>query len=595
MSAQDNGYLMDLEFYPSDMALGGLEFAIVQIIRVLAAEGCDVLSLGGTYGCKLASSANADAAIDRILDDLREQKIFNDEGNLQFKNKFRPENKPVFLCRPVGGANPGTVLDVIMMIADPEEVRAFDEEEPVPALARSEAAPPREEPPAPLEPSAPELSFASRQVSVQPLEMERRERAIILAQFGFNPLKIPAENICFDLKTDSWAQLEMPAIQAHMSRLQAQLQVRGSVDESLRRVFPFAHILLTGSGEEAEHFFFSAFSSKGTVLQNLLFPSTLSHEIAEGFHPREMPHPGVFRLTSQEPYKGNMACDMLKNALQQDPDGVALVCIEVSNNAAGGCPVSLQHLSEVKALLAGHAIPLVLDCTRILENAQMLIEGDKDCAGKSVWTVARELCSYADALFGSLTKDFCVTRGGIIAAQDDALFRKLQELVEREGSGIDLIDQRMVALALQNRKQIETSVLGRMEAVRRIWKALKKQNVPVVEPAGGHCVLIDVKGIPAFASFSDPVPSFLAWLYESTGIRAAAHSVGMQKGTALNGLVRLAIPIGLSSAQVDDVAGRLAQTFANIVNIPEVAAAGGAKVRETSTGITNYSDMPVPT
>ena len=65
MSSEENGYLMDLEFYPPDMPMGGLEAAIVQIIKVLAAEGCDVLSLGGTYGCKLNSSASADPEIEQ--------------------------------------------------------------------------------------------------------------------------------------------------------------------------------------------------------------------------------------------------------------------------------------------------------------------------------------------------------------------------------------------------------------------------------------------------------------------------------------------------------------------------------------------------
>src|ERR1700716_4064462 len=73
---------MDLEFYPPNMPLGG----------------------------------------------VREQNIFNDAGNLQFKNKFRPENKTIFLCRPVGSGNPDNVIDIIMMIADPERMRTSDEE-----------------------------------------------------------------------------------------------------------------------------------------------------------------------------------------------------------------------------------------------------------------------------------------------------------------------------------------------------------------------------------------------------------------------------------------------------------------------------------
>ena len=60
-----------------------------------------------------------------------------------------------------------------------------------------------------------------------------------------------------DLKTDSWAQLEMPAIEAQMRHLHAQLQRPASVDDSLRAIFPFAHFVLTASGQAAEHIRFT--------------------------------------------------------------------------------------------------------------------------------------------------------------------------------------------------------------------------------------------------------------------------------------------------------------------------------------------------
>src|SRR5687768_5053978 len=127
LSPEDNGYLMDLEFYSKEMHKGGLEYAIVKMMEILAAEGCDMLSLGGTYGCKLAASSNADPELERTLDYLREKNIFNDEGNLQFKNKFHPEHHTVFLCRP-SGSNPDNVTDIIMMIADPSKMQTSDEE-----------------------------------------------------------------------------------------------------------------------------------------------------------------------------------------------------------------------------------------------------------------------------------------------------------------------------------------------------------------------------------------------------------------------------------------------------------------------------------
>ncbi len=572
MCAEANGYLMDLEFYPPEMPMGGLEFAITQIIRTLVSEGCDVLSMGGTYGCKLVSSATADPEIDKILDELHAQNIFNDEGNLQFKNKFRPENKPIFLCRPAGSGNPDNVIDLIMMVADPEKMQTSDEENhnfAKPALVVAKPEPPqpadRKQKPATSDP-------ANRPRTM--VEAEDRQRT--LSEFGFNPLNVPHEFVEFDLKTDSWSQLQMPAIEAQMKHLHARLQQPANVDDSLRAVFPFAHFVLTSSGQAAEHIFFKAWPKKGLSLANLLFPSTIFHQIDNGFDVRELPHPALFDLNSREPYKGNMNWDTLQAQVAHDPRAIAFACLEVGNNAAGGSPVSMQHLREVKALLAKHSIPLVLDGTRVVENAQLLLEQEKECAGKSLWTVVRETLSHADAVIGSLTKDFCVNKGGIIATNDVKLLHRLQELLHEDGGGIDLIDSKLVALSLQNRKQIESQVLRRMEAVRLIWRAMAEQNIPIAQPAGGHCILIDVKQLPEFRSLSCPVASFTAWLYSATGIRAAAHSVGMQKQTGINDLVRLAIPVGLKRDQAETIAERLIQAFRHKENIPELVMENSA-------------------
>ncbi|MBO0726938.1 MAG: DUF2156 domain-containing protein, partial [Blastocatellia bacterium] len=585
MSAEQNGYLMDLEFYPPDMPMGGLEFAIAQIIEVLAAEGCDALSLGGTYGCKLNSSVNADPEVDKILDDLRAQNIFNDMGNLQFKNKFRPENKTLFLCRPKGSGNPDNVIDIIMMIADPEKTQTLDAENHDYGAARCEVATFVEGPAARRSTSS-EGAQASRERPV--IGGDDRSRA--LSDFGFNPLNIPHELVEFDLKTDSWAQLEMPAIDAHMRRLHAQLQQPVSVDDGLRAVFPFAHFVLTDSGQAAERIFFKAWPKKGVVLQNLLFPSAIFHQIDKGFTPREAPHPEVFRLNSQEQYKGDVGWESLQSQVAQDPSAIALVCIEVGNNAAGGYPVSMRRLGDVKALLAKHSIPLVIDGTRVMENAQFLIEQEKEYAGKSIWAVAREMLSYADVVIGSLTKDFCVNKGGVIATNDATLFHRLQDLVHEERAGIDLIDKKIIALSLQNRRQIEAKVLHRMEGVRLIWRALNERNAPIAHPAGGHCIVIDVKQMPEFKAFEYPVASFLAWMYLNTGIRASAHSVGMQKQTPINDLVRLAIPVGLKRDQIDSIIERLTNLFDKKVNIPEVVMESGAP-RPLGAVYANYNPI----
>lgn len=559
MCSAMNGYLMDLEFYGKDMPLGGLEFGIANIIQTLAAEGCDMFSLGGTYGVRLETSPYADPGVDAILDDLHKQHIFNDESNLQFKNKFRPENRTIFICRPVGSGNPDTVIDVIMMIADPAKAQTSDEENHNAAVAMAEA-------PAPADSAPPDGEV---------LHIDGDLRSLTLADCGFNPLNVSADQVEFDLKTDSWAQLQMPVIDNYRRNLHARLQHPADLSKSLGAIFPFKHFALTSSGRDAEDVFCQAFERKGVVLQNLLFPTTIFHQIDKGFTPRELPQAAVFRNDPRDLYKGNLDWDLLQEQIVQAGADVAYVCVELNDNAAGGYPVAAEHLRKVKTLLKKHGIPLVVDATRVIENARFLIENEAEHAQQTVWEVVRQTLGYADVALVSLAKDFCIA-GGLIASDDEQLMARVRDLIDQQGCGLDAIDKKLAALTLQDRGYIESQTAIRWEAVRRIFGVLKQNGLPVLEPAGGHCIVLDVKQIPVFMSFKHPVASFLAWVYLNTGIRGGAHNAGMQKNTAINDVVRLAIPVGLTLKQADAIADRLVKLFASMRNIPEVVIEGSA-------------------
>jgi polyketide synthase PksN len=557
--ADGAGYLMDLEFYGPDMPLGGLEFAIVNIIRILRDEGCQVFSLGGTYGCKLGDSPDADPQVERILDDLRQQNIFNDEGNLQFKNKFRPESKDIFLCRATDAGRADNVLDIILMIADPSK-HQIDEPEV--------ATPPAVAPIA--------TSTSATAPTAQTVEIAASPRWQALDAAGFNPMNLAAGQVDFDLKTDSWAQLSLPAIDKQMASLFAQIQRPVDVNASLRRVFPFACFTLTASGRAAEDLFCQAWDKKGRVPQNLLFPSTLYHQIDKGFSPREMPTAAILDLQSNAPFKGDIDLVALQAELDAHDADIGYVCIELTDNAGGGGAVSLSHLKQVRALLDScrdrHPVHLVLDATRVVENALVVIEHEPEWRSATLWQVVEALLSQADAVIASLAKDFCVDKGGLIATNDQALHDRLQALQQRSGTALDAIDRKCIAASVQNRSFVETQVRRRVDAVRALGQRLADHGVPVVRPSLAHCVLIDVKRIPEFRDLVAPVASFVAWLYLATGIRAGAHSVGMQQNSPLNQLVRLAIPVGLKSEEVRRLGDRVIEAFAHKVNIPDLAA-----------------------
>ncbi|KAB8061482.1 SDR family NAD(P)-dependent oxidoreductase [Janthinobacterium sp. FT14W] len=566
------GYLMDLEFYGAQMPLGGLEFAIAAIIDQLVGEGHDMLSMGGTYGCRLETCPDADPAIDMVLDDLHSQGIFNDDGNLQFKNKFRPENQSIYLCRPAGAGRADNLVDLIMMIADPEAMQTSDTENyslrgavEAPVLPARSMTPP---------------AMAAGPAAVSPRNVKDVEvRTEALAKCGFNPHNLSHGQVQFDLKTDSWAQLKSPAIDAQMSHLRAQLQTAAPVEDTLRAIFPFTHLLLTSSGRAAEEIFYKAMPRKGVVLQNVLFPTGLYHQIDNGFDAVELPCAAALQGESTLLFKGDLDWEAVLQRVAAEPGTIAFVCIELSNNAAGGLPVALAPMRTLRRVLQQHAIPLVMDATRVLENAHFLIEHDPECAGKSVMAVARELIGCADMVTCSLAKDFGVNCGGLVATNDTELFQRLDALNGQSGTALDAIGRKLVALALQDHKRIESQVLRRMESVRLMWSSFHERGIPLAQPAGAHCILFDVKRIAQFQSLSNPVASFVAWFYLNTGIRIGAHSVGMQQNSHLNGLVRMAVPLGLKASQVVQIIDLVVDLFSAIGEVPDLVLEAGTPAR----------------
>lgn len=561
-----SGYLMDLEFYGSEMPLGGLEFAISRIVDALVTEGCQVLSLGGTYGCKIEESPHADPEIDRALDELREQNLFNDAGNLQFKNKFRPENGTIYLCRPQGTGDPQDVIDLIMMVADPDRMQTSDEARHTVFPALGEHGDPL--PFVPL----PAITEAHAGQAGEPIGVRGLPRSFLLAEAGFNPLNLGTPHVEFDLKTDSWAQLHTAAIAERSRHLYA--LIRGDVDTNaaLGSIFPFTHFTLTRSGRTAERVLYRAWPRKGAVLQNLLFPTNIFHQIDNGFKPLELPKASVFALNAPKTDKAELDLDAVRDALA-DAAGIAMVCVEVCNNASAGQPVSVHHLQALAALLAPHGIPLVVDATRVLDNVSMAAPRQ---TGAAMWEAVRELLACADAVMASLPKNFGVCAGGLVATRDASLHARLQAVAAEEGCALGAFDRKLLGLSLCDRTYLEQRVASRQMAVAALGESLTRQGVPVALPIGAHCVLIDVAAIPEFASLQEPCASFLAWLYIETGIRAAAHNAGMSRDNALAGTVRLALPLGIGMDEADALAKRIAAAFADKRNIPDLEAGPGA-------------------
>ncbi|MGW2220170.1 alpha/beta fold hydrolase [Nonomuraea sp. NPDC001684] len=510
----ENGYLLDVEFYPKGMPLGGLEFTIVQIIERLVEEGCTMFSFGASFGAETEESANAAPDVRQALDELRSAGIFG-EGNFQFKNKFRPVNVPIYLCQPEG-EDRTPVSEIILMIADPDLRPATTEEPPE---AKPEAKPTADMP----------------------------DMAGLLNRYGGEPARVPAHHVTTDLITDSWAELDAPWIAERLRRLTERSAARPDTEID---GLPFPFVVPTGSGRAAEALLCRSWPGRrGRVLHNGLFPTWFLSLADNGFKPVELP--------------GGPEIDV--EALEAELAGdepVSFVCVEVANNAAGGAPTSLANLRAVKEAAAERGVPLVIDGARVVDNAVAVADG------RDVWEVVGELLELADSATISLSKDFGVPFGGLLATRDDALRERVAERLETWGSDVGLANRRIMAAALEDRETVADQVRARTDAVAALRQGLSEAGVALEGPPGGHCVLL---------KDADHVR-----IFRETGIRGAPHF-------GREGVVRLAVPVGLSVEEAKDAAARLGALLG--ADAPQAARPKGRK-SETRAARTSNPDNP---
>ncbi|MEJ2417766.1 MAG: beta-ketoacyl synthase N-terminal-like domain-containing protein [Exilibacterium sp.] len=506
-----NGYLMDCEFYTNDMIKGGLEFAIVSIIEILREEGCDMFSLGITWGAKVEDKGNPDIKSRKTLLELMERNIFDGSGNLQFKNKFQPNNKQIYLLKPKSLAK-DRVLDIILTIANSDH------------------------------PSSDSGVGLEKSLDIQKTKAEASIslRKAQLEAAGYNPANIPAADVEKDLSTDSWAKLDYSWAQSPKPLEDVSLE---RLEGTIRRLLPFAFFTFTHSGDEAERCFWSSLQFAGKrVLQNRMFPTFIYNTLKAGYKPEE-----ISSCNSEN--QSLIDLQKLQIELEQDFSNIAAVCVELATNANGGQVVPVTHLRQLKKLLSQHpGIPLIIDATRLLDNCIMQTADPDEYV-----SIVHETCSFADVLTISLSKNFMVSLGGVVACSNYALAKRMDDYAKTNNLVLSGRDISSINIRLGQTEFLFENVRKRQEQTRCLQKAFDNAGVCFHKPASDWSVLIDVQSMDAFKTQPNSLASFLNDLYLHTGIRAGIHSPGLGPNPPFNGMLRVVIPVGMPDASAKKI------------------------------------------
>jgi len=424
--------------------------------------------------------------------------------------------------------------------------------------------------------------------SVEPIKLpNRHEREAIIRRAKYNVFKIDADEIYIDLLTDSgtaamsnaqWAAIMMG------DETYAGARSFRRFEKTVRSICGKEFVIPVHQGRVAENLMFSAVVRRGQYIpNNTHFDTTRGNCLHKGGIPVDLP---CAANQSDEilPFKGNMDTERLENFIREKgADKIAMVIMTVTNNSAGGQPVSMANIRETSHICKRHGVKFYFDCARYAENAYFIKRDEPGFAGKSIREIAREMFSYADGAMMSAKKDGLANIGGFIALDDEDLYGQLTQLlvlIEGFTTYGGLAGRDLEALAVGLEEALDFEYLDfRIEQVKYFGEMIKEAGIPIIEPTGGHAVFMDAgRLLPHIPPDQFPAQGLTVEFYVEGGIRGVEIGTLMfggddpetgKKITAPRELVRMCLPRRVyTNSHIDYVADIAARIVARNNEIP---------------------------
>jgi tryptophanase len=347
--------------------------------------------------------------------------------------------------------------------------------------------------------------------------------------------------------------------------------------DAIKDITGYNYFLPTHQGRAAENVLFSVLVKEGDIVPgNSHFDTTKGHIEFRKAKAIDCTIDMASDTSAWHPFKGNVDTARLEKVLKNSPSGkISCIIITITNNTAGGQPVSMENLKEVGRLAEKYNVKFIIDGARFAENAYFIKLREPGYADKDIREIVREMFSYADGMTMSSKKDAIVNMGGFIGLKDEELFTQASTFnIIYEGfityggmSGRD-----MNALAQGLYEGTELSYLeSRINQVAWLGERIKEYGIPVIEPFGGHAIFIDAnKFLPHIPKEEFPAQTLAIELYIEAGVRGIEIGALMADRDPLTGenrypsleMLRLAIPRRVyTNNHMDYVASAIKMVF----------------------------------
>ncbi len=368
---------------------------------------------------------------------------------------------------------------------------------------------------------------------VEPIkETTREEREMLLKNAGYNPFSLKSEDVYIDLLTDSGTgAMSQEQWGAMMVGDEAYAGSKSffKLESVVKNITGYKYFMPVHQGRGAEQVFLPQLVTKKGMfyISNIHFDTTRAHVELAGARALDCVIEECFDIDLDHPFKGNFDLVQLEKIINiKGKENIAGIIMTITNNSAGGQPVSMENLRAVKKIAKKYSIPTIIDGARYAENAYFIKQREKGYQDKAIIDIAREECSYADVFLMSAKKDGLVNMGGIIAIKDhEDLFNQCKiRVIPYEGfptyGGMNGRDMEALAVGLMEGLDLRY-LRHRTDQVRYLGDKLKAAGVPIQYPIGGHAVFVECKRFAPHIPFDQfPALSVTNAIYLEAGIRA---------------------------------------------------------------------------
>ncbi len=363
----------------------------------------------------------------------------------------------------------------------------------------------------------------------------REEREKALTEAGLNTFLLKSDDVYIDLLTDSGTSAMSDEQWAGM--MLGDEAYAGSrnfyhLEAALQKYYGYKYVVPTHQGRGAEHLISQIAIKKGQYVPgNMYFTTTRLHQELAGGIFVDVILDEAHDPNSLHPFKGNIDTAKLEALIAREGAAkIAYVSLAGTVNMAGGQPVSMANVKELRALCDKHGIKLYLDATRMVENAFFIQEREEGYASQSIAEILKEFCGFTDGAWMSAKKDNLVNIGGWLAVNDWTMFEELRNLVVVYG-GLHtyggLAGRDMEAMAIGIAESVEDAhIKSRIGQVRYLGDLLTDWGIPIVQPVGGHAIFLNAREFyPQLKQIEFPAQTLAAELYLDSGIRSMERGI----------------------------------------------------------------------